>query len=795
VHIAVYGMNDTSDRLAAALRTRLAAGGYATVDRPLTPLEALRGWYAVKLSTAPLHEAVVLDGIDGPLEAAIATQISRLTPGDVILRRGRGEVFTPAALHVTLPEADAAVHRDVELAIFRGLDTVVRGRRRRSLRAWLTALLGATLLILAPPPAHAQTTNVRVIDENGSPLTVGDSASGAIKVKCIGGTCTGGGGSSAPTTASGTLTAATQSVDISTAGDGVVGITVSGTWSGTLFFRGKVAGASSWSIIKVLDVAGTLTGGLVTQASTNASLVFNATGYSDVQVYANAWTSGTASVALTATALAATQRNNVVLTNAADGGTAAIVGGALQVLDQTAVDALNLVTPAVTTPGADNFTAAVSVQGTTTGLPVHTVCDSGCGSPPATADGSTFTAGTTNVTPIAAVVDDTSTNTVVEDKYGAPRMSANRVLYVDLKQTQANATAIKVDGSAATQPVSGPLTDTQLRATPVPVSGPLTDTQLRATPVPVSGTVTTSPPSNASTNLNQVGGFAVDVNSGNKSTGTLRVVLATDQPQLTNKLLVTPDSVALPANQSVNVNQLAGTATSVNSGVKDAGTLRVVLATDQPQLTNKLLVTPDANSAINVAQVGGSSVSTAAAGVQKVGIVGNAGAAVDAANNAAMPANAVAAGLQTATIDTSPTAATAGNIRYQLASTEGVTYVQEGGPKRFSCVVPSTTTATTQCQAAPASGLRAYVTSLTMSNAAATVQTLDVVFGTGTNCATGTTALTHKVQFGTNATTTSPQSYEMPFPTPLVPTAANAICVRPSAATAFGATITGYIAP
>lgn len=61
--------------------------------------------------------------------------------------------------------------------------------------------------------------------------------------------------------------------------------------------------------------------------------------------------------------------------------------------------------------------------------------------------------------------------------------------------------AAKIDGSAtvqpvsgtffqATQPVSGPLTDTQLRATPVPVSGPLTDTQLRATPVPVSGPLT-----------------------------------------------------------------------------------------------------------------------------------------------------------------------------------------------------------------------------------------------------------------------------------------------------------------
>ena len=128
--------------------------------------------------------------------------------------------------------------------------------------------------------------------------------------------------------------------------------------------------------------------------------------------------------------------------------------------------------------------------------------------------------------------------------------------------------------------------------------------------VTVSGTVTTTPPANASENLAQVGGTNVDVNSGLKSAGTLRVVLATDQPQLTNKLLVTPDSVALPANQSVNVAQVAGTATDVNSGVKSAGTIRVVLATDQPQLTNKLLVTPDsvalpANQSVNVAQING----------------------------------------------------------------------------------------------------------------------------------------------------------------------------------------------
>jgi hypothetical protein len=72
--------------------------------------------------------------------------------------------------------------------------------------------------------------------------------------------------------------------------------------------------------------------------------------------------------------------------------------------------------------------------------PQHIVCDSGCGSPPATADTSAFTFGTTSVSPIGAVVDDVATNTVAENSFGAPRMSTNRVLLVD--------------GSGVTQPVS-----------------------------------------------------------------------------------------------------------------------------------------------------------------------------------------------------------------------------------------------------------------------------------------------------------------------------------------------------
>src|SRR6185503_19374465 len=66
-------------------------------------------------------------------------------------------------------------------------------------------------------------------------------------------------------------------------------------------------------------------------------------------------------------------------------------------------------------------------------------------------------------------------------------------------------------------------------------------------------------------------------------------VLVTDN----SRRLIVDGMVSITANSSVNVVQLAGTTTDTNSGTKSAGTLRVVLATDQPALTNKLLVTLD----------------------------------------------------------------------------------------------------------------------------------------------------------------------------------------------------------
>lgn len=150
----------------------------------------------------------------------------------------------------------------------------------------------------------------------------------------------------------------------------------------------------------------------------------------------------------------------------------------------------------------------------------------------------------------------------------------------------------------------------------------------------IVGKVTTDQTTHGTTDLvaadiTKVAGTAADTNSGSKSAGTLRVVIATDQPALTNKLLVTPDSVALPANQSVNVAQMNGVTTTMGNGTSGTGVQRVAIASDN----------------------------TAISGV---------GAAATAA---AVPANATYKGLLAKTAN--PSAATDGNLVGALADKLG----------------------------------------------------------------------------------------------------------------------------
>jgi len=105
---------------------------------------------------------------------------------------------------------------------------------------------------------------------------------------------------------------------------------------------------------------------------------------------------------------------------------------------------------------------------------------------------------------------------------------------------------------------------------------------------PVSGTVTANQGGSPwGQNLTQLAGTAVDVNSGNKSAGTLRIVIATDQPQLTNALKVDGSAV----NQPIVLDTPTGI-THGKTTVTTAGT-RVALAssTAVKSVTIKALVT------------------------------------------------------------------------------------------------------------------------------------------------------------------------------------------------------------
>lgn len=181
----------------------------------------------------------------------------------------------------------------------------------------------------------------------------------------------------------------------------------------------------------------------------------------------------------------------------------------------------------------------------------------------------------------------------------------------------ASMTALKVDGSAVTQPVSGSVTAN---------AGTNLNTSLLALEsggnlATLAGAVTSS---KVQANTAQINGVAPSMGNGVSGTGVQRVTIASDS---TGQVALAAGSAtigALTANQTVDVAKVNGTATDTNSGNKSAGTLRVVLATDQPQLTNKLLVTPDANSAVNVAQLAGNTISsgngTAGTGTVRVSV-------------------------------------------------------------------------------------------------------------------------------------------------------------------------------
>lgn len=112
------------------------------------------------------------------------------------------------------------------------------------------------------------------------------------------------------------------------------------------------------------------------------------------------------------------------------------------------------------------------------------------------------------------------------------------------------------------QPVSGPLTDAELRASPISVDGAfLTDAQLRATPVPVSGTVSVNEP------------VSVDDNGGSLTVDTPQLPAALVGGRLDSNIGSWLGSTAPTVGQKTMVNSVPVTIASDQSGLAVTGPL------------------------------------------------------------------------------------------------------------------------------------------------------------------------------------------------------------------------------
>ena len=143
--------------------------------------------------------------------------------------------------------------------------------------------------------------------------------------------------------------------------------------------------------------------------------------------------------------------------------------------------------------------------------------------PPGGGGGGTVNQGTGGVSPWLVGIDQTGDNNDVDVISSVLPTGAA----TDTLQTSGNASLTSIDGKT-------------------PALGQAA--KVGSTPVTIA-----SDQGSIDTNLKTLDSKTIDRKGGTIGDGTQRVVLATDQPQLTNKLLVTPD-----ANSQVDLNKISG---------------------------------------------------------------------------------------------------------------------------------------------------------------------------------------------------------------------------------------------
>lgn len=153
--------------------------------------------------------------------------------------------------------------------------------------------------------------------------------------------------------------------------------------------------------------------------------------------------------------------------------------------------------------------------------------------------------GTWNVTNISGTVS-LPTGAATAAKQPALGTAGTPSSDVITVQGAASMTAIKTDGSAVTQPVSG----------------------------------TVSITANSAVNVAQINGVATSMGNGVSGTGVQRVTIASDSTGQVALAAGSNTIGALTANQTVDINRIAGNAASAGNGASGTGVLRVTIAND-----------------------------------------------------------------------------------------------------------------------------------------------------------------------------------------------------------------------
>jgi hypothetical protein len=133
----------------------------------------------------------------------------------------------------------------------------------------------------------------------------------------------------------------------------------------------------------------------------------------------------------------------------------------------------------------------------------------------------------------------------------------------------------------------------------------------------------------------------------------------------------------------------------------------------------------------------------------------------------------------------------------RAAVTNSRLLVDTAGPTKFTCSLAALVASLTECQAAPAAGLRYYITDIVVQTTTATAGDYSIQSGTGTNCGTATAAVfpKHATTARFKAPIAANPTAVINFTTPIAVTTAHALCVIGHGTNTINVQISGFVAP